>query len=71
MLGLESPIGADALRTILAPSVQDVAALGAIAPLRTILSFSVEYELRQAGDGADSNEPPASADAARRQAVRP
>ncbi|MHB8992288.1 MAG: DUF1622 domain-containing protein [Chloroflexota bacterium] len=58
VLGLEFLIGADILRTILAPSLQDVAVLGAIVLLRAILSFSVEYELRHMGDEPGPAEPP-------------
>lgn len=58
VLGLEFLIGADILRTILTPSLQDVAVLGAIVLLRAILSFSVEYELRHMEGGRGPNEPP-------------
>jgi uncharacterized membrane protein len=47
VLGLEFLIGADVLRTILAPSLEELALLGGVVLLRTILSFSIEFELRQ------------------------
>ncbi len=47
VLGLEFLIGADILRTVLVPSWQDIAVLAAIIIIRTILSLSIEYEIRQ------------------------
>lgn len=53
VLGLEFLIGADVLRTIVAPTLEDLAILGAIIVLRTILSLSIEFELRGATDESD------------------
>lgn len=53
VLGLEFLIGADVLRTIVAPTLEDLAILGAIIVLRTILSLSIEFELRQATGESD------------------
>ena len=47
VLSLEIFIAADLLRTLPNPSLQQVIILGAIAFLRTILGFSLDYELRQ------------------------
>ncbi|MBI4498171.1 MAG: DUF1622 domain-containing protein [Chloroflexi bacterium] len=46
VLGLEFLIGADVLRTILQPSLQEVAVLGGIILLRTVLALSLDFELR-------------------------
>jgi uncharacterized membrane protein len=46
VLGLEFLVAADILRTVRAvPTLQEVAVLGAIVVIRTILSFSLEVEL--------------------------
>ena len=45
VLGLEFLIAADVLQTILGPTLQEIAILGATIVLRTILSLSIEYEL--------------------------
>ena len=63
VLGLEFLIGADVLRTIMAPSLEELALLGGVVLLRTILSFSIEFELRQienrsrVGDGSGGEAP--------------
>jgi uncharacterized membrane protein len=71
VLGLEFLIGADVLRTILAPSLEELALLGGVVLLRTVLSFSIEFELRQiekrSGVGEeDSRSSPAPGRRARR-----
>jgi uncharacterized membrane protein len=49
VLGLEFFIGADIIRTVTTTfNLENVLILGAIIVLRTILSFSLEYELREA-----------------------
>lgn len=48
VLGLEFLIAADIVRTILAPTLQEIGVLAAIIAVRTGLAFSIEYELRQA-----------------------
>lgn len=45
VLGLEFLIGADIIRTLVAPSFQEIAMLGAIVVVRTILSLTIEYEI--------------------------
>ena len=47
VLSLEIFVAADLLRTLPNPSLQEVIILGAIAFLRTILGFSLDYELRR------------------------
>lgn len=57
VLGLEFLIGADILKTMLTPALTDLAVLGGTVILRTILSLSVEYELRHmGGDVVDGNQ---------------
>jgi uncharacterized membrane protein len=49
VLALEFFIGADIIRTVTTTfNLENVLVLGAIIVLRTILSFSLEYELREA-----------------------
>lgn len=45
VLGLEFLIGADILRTILAPTFEDLARLSIIVIIRTVLAISIEFEL--------------------------
>lgn len=47
VLSLELFISADLLRLILHPALQEIVVLGVIILLRTILSLSLVYELRQ------------------------
>lgn len=56
VLGLEFLIGADILRTIVAPTVEDLIILAAIVVIRTILALSVGYELRQLSTEAEQEE---------------
>ncbi|HEX5417407.1 MAG TPA: DUF1622 domain-containing protein [Chloroflexota bacterium] len=46
VLSLQIFVAADLLRTLANPGLQEVIILGAIAVLRTILGFNLEYELR-------------------------
>lgn len=46
VLGLEFFVAADLLRTIFSPSLEDLIPLAVIIVLRTILSLSLDYELR-------------------------
>ena len=46
LLGLEFLIAADIIDTLMKPSVQDVIVLGAIVLIRTIISFSLNAELK-------------------------
>jgi uncharacterized membrane protein len=62
-LGLEFQLGADILSTAVAPTLDDVILLGAIAAIRTALNYFLSQELererRQTGatDGRDAGEP--------------
>lgn len=47
VLALEFMIAADILKTVLAPTLQDLAYLGGIILIRTVLSISIAYELRR------------------------
>jgi len=56
LLGLEFLIAADIVHTVLTPTLADLAILGAIVAIRTVISFSINWELGQArrhetGDG--------------------
>ena len=44
-LGLEFQLGADILSTAVAPTLDDVILLGAIATIRTVLNFFLSQEL--------------------------
>src|SRR5215471_19494186 len=46
LLGLEFLIAADIIDTLMKPSVQDLIVLGAIVLIRTVISFSLNSELR-------------------------
>ena len=46
LLGLEFLIAADIIDTLMKPSVQDLIVLGAIVLIRTVISFSLNTELR-------------------------
>ena len=48
LLGLEFLIAADIVHTVLTPTLADLAILGAIVAIRTVISFSINWELRQA-----------------------
>jgi uncharacterized membrane protein len=66
-LGLEFQLGADILSTAVAPTLDDVILLGAIAAIRTALNYFLSQELererRQTGptDGRDAGEPASGA----------
>jgi len=47
LLGLEFLVAADILHTVLTPSLHELAILGAIVAIRTVISFSINWELRQ------------------------
>ena len=47
VLALEFTIAADILKTVLAPTLQDLAYLGGIILIRAVLSISIAYELRR------------------------
>ena len=46
LLGLEFLIAADIIGTLMKPRVQDLAVLGAIVIIRTIISYSLNAELK-------------------------
>src|SRR6059036_4153324 len=46
LLGLEFLIAADIIDTLMKPSVQDVIVLGAIIVIRTVISYSLNAELK-------------------------
>jgi uncharacterized membrane protein len=58
-LGLEFLIGADILRTAVAPSWTDIGQLAAIVAIRTALSYFLAYELERAGARRGAAEHPA------------
>ena len=47
LLGLEFLVAADIVHTVLTPSLHELAILGAIVAIRTVISFSINWELRQ------------------------
>jgi uncharacterized membrane protein len=47
LLGLEILIAADVLQTILKPTLQELASLGGIVVIRTLVSFTLNWELEQ------------------------
>ena len=49
LLGLEFMLAADIVRTVIAPSWQDIGQLAAIAVIRTFLNFFLERDLEAAG----------------------
>lgn len=48
LLGLEFLVVADIVHTILTPTLQDLGVLAAIVGIRTVVSFSINWELKQA-----------------------
>jgi len=50
-LGLEFQLGADILATAISPTLDDLAKLGAIAAIRTVLNLFLQRELRDAARG--------------------
>jgi uncharacterized membrane protein len=51
LLGLEFLVAADIVHTILTPTLDELAVLGAIVAIRTVISFSINWELRQSRHG--------------------
>jgi uncharacterized membrane protein len=47
LLGLEFLVAADIIRTIVRPSLKDLAVLGSIVAIRTVLNYFLNLELRQ------------------------
>lgn len=50
LLSLEFLIAADILETIVEPSLEELAILGGILAIRTVISFSLSWEMRPAAD---------------------
>lgn len=57
VLALEFLIAADILKTVLAPKWQDLAFLGGIILIRTVLSISIAYEIRREKSDSDQRHP--------------
>lgn len=51
LMGLEFMIGADIVRTLIRPSLQELAVLGSMVAIRTVISFFLNREM---GKNADS-----------------
>jgi uncharacterized membrane protein len=49
LLGLEFELGADIIRTAIAPNWNDIGQLGAIALIRTFLNFFLERDIERTG----------------------
>ncbi len=47
LLGLEFLIAADIIRTILKPSLEEVAILGAIVAIRTVINYFLDREIEE------------------------
>jgi uncharacterized membrane protein len=63
VLGLEFMLAADIVRTVVAPSWQDIGQLAAIAVIRTFLNFFLEHDLEAAvRAGWDGDKPAATAE---------
>ena len=56
LLGLEFTLGADIVRTAIAPSWTDIGQLGAIALIRTFLSYFLERDLEKYAEPAGASE---------------
>ena len=54
LLGLEFMLAADIVRTVIAPSWQDIGQLAAVAVIRTFLNVFLERDLEAAGQGEGS-----------------
>jgi uncharacterized membrane protein len=52
LFGLEFELAADILRTVIAPTWEDIGALGAIAVIRTFLNHFLEKDLERATEPA-------------------
>ncbi len=63
LLALEFALGADLVRTAIAPSWDDIGKLGAIAGIRTFLGFFLGRDLETAEGGEEPGTPPVGSDA--------
>ncbi|NLM29929.1 MAG: DUF1622 domain-containing protein [Methanomicrobiales archaeon] len=50
LIGLEFFVAADLLKTILAPTFEDLIILGSLVAIRTVVSYFLGMEVRGAGD---------------------
>ncbi|MEQ9617246.1 MAG: DUF1622 domain-containing protein [Phycisphaerales bacterium] len=50
VLSLEFLIAADILKTVVTPTLEGMAVLGAVIVIRTVMSLSIAYELRRDGN---------------------
>jgi uncharacterized membrane protein len=56
LLGLEFLIAADIIRTIVKPSLEEVAVLVAIVAIRTVISYFLNKEIGQLGHSGHTNQ---------------
>ncbi len=54
LLGLEFELAADIIGSVLSPTWQDIAKLGAIAVIRTFLNFFLERDLESAAESGET-----------------
>ncbi len=53
LMGLEYMIGADIIRTLIRPTLQELAVLGSMVAIRTVTSYFLNKEMNQnSGDGS-------------------
>jgi uncharacterized membrane protein len=52
LLGLELELAADIIRSVVAPTWQDIGKLAAIAAVRTLLNYFLGRDIAELGDGA-------------------
>src|SRR5262245_59943635 len=69
LLGLEFLIAADIIDTLMKPSVQDLIVLGAIVLIRTVISYSLNVELRPERQSLASALSPATGEKARTESL--
>jgi uncharacterized membrane protein len=52
LLGLELELAADIIRSVVAPTWQDIGKLAAIAAVRTLLNYFLGRDIAELGEGA-------------------
>ena len=52
LLGLELELAADIIRSVVAPTWQDIGKLAAIAAVRTLLNYFLSRDIAELGEGA-------------------
>jgi len=52
LLGLELELAADIIRSVVAPTWQDIGKLAAIAAIRTLLNYFLGKDVAELGEGA-------------------